>query len=58
MPTTTDECGHIPEYLHIFSRVQEFKDLGVTHIKIKCPGKVVPNDDIYDRYVKTGRLSD
>lgn len=31
---------------------QEFRRLGVTHIKIKVPGKDIPGDDIFAQLVK------
>ncbi|XP_064381982.1 RNA/RNP complex-1-interacting phosphatase homolog isoform X2 [Halichondria panicea] len=37
-------------YTNRYYSSAEFEDAGVTHIKIKCPGKVVPSDDIYCRF--------
>ena len=31
--------------------MQEFKDVGVQHSKIFCPGHEIPNDEVYSQYV-------
>ena len=36
---------------------KEFRRLGVTHIKIKVPGKDIPGDDIFAQLVKCSFFS-